>query len=58
MTFALDPAVAETPVFSSLGVGLADYQPAGSGFTVWCDDLAYDAERIGQELCPHVLVLP
>ena len=41
---------AEIPVFSSLGVGLANYQPAGAGFTVWFDELAYDAERIGCEL--------
>lgn len=41
---------AEIPVFSSLGVGLANYQPAGDGFTVWFDELAYDAERIGCEL--------
>ncbi|MEZ4445237.1 MAG: hypothetical protein R3B72_39560 [Polyangiaceae bacterium] len=40
---------AEIPVFSSLGVGLANYQDAGAGFTVWFDDLAYDDERIG---CP------
>jgi hypothetical protein len=41
---------AEIPVFSSLGVGLANYQAAGAGFTVWFDELAYDAERIGCEL--------
>lgn len=41
---------AEIPVFSSLGVGLANYQSAGTGFTVWFDELAYDAERIGCEL--------
>jgi hypothetical protein len=40
---------AEIPVFESLGVGLANYQPAGSGFTVWFDDLAYDESRIGCE---------
>ena len=40
---------AELPVFSSLGVGLANYQDAGQGFTVWFDELAYDAERIGCE---------
>ncbi len=38
---------AEIPVFSSLGVGLANYQAVGSGFTVWFDELAYDPERIG-----------
>ena len=38
---------AEIPVFSSLGVGLANYQAAGAGFTVWFDELAYDPERIG-----------
>lgn len=38
---------AEIPVFTSLGVGLANYQDAGEGFTVWFDELAYDAERIG-----------
>ncbi|HEY0138638.1 MAG TPA: hypothetical protein VGB85_31355 [Nannocystis sp.] len=41
---------AEIPVFTSLGVGLANYQNAGEGFTVWFDDLAYDPERIGCEL--------
>ncbi len=41
---------AEIPVFTSLGVGLANYQPAGDGFTVWFDDLAYDPERIGCDL--------
>lgn len=41
---------AEIPVFDSLGVGLANYQPAGAGFTVWFDELAYDPERIGCEL--------
>lgn len=41
---------AEIPVFSSLGVGLANYQAAGAGFTVWFDELAYDGERIGCEL--------
>ena len=39
--------VAEIPVFESLGVGLGSYQPAGEGFTVWFDELAYDPERIG-----------
>jgi hypothetical protein len=38
---------AELPVFQSLGVGLANYQDAGDGFTVWFDELAYDDERIG-----------
>lgn len=38
---------AELPVFSSLGVGLANYQDAGSGFTVWFDELAYDPSPIG-----------
>ena len=38
---------AEIPVFTSLGVGFANYQDAGSGFTVRFDELAYDAERIG-----------
>jgi len=38
---------AELPVFSSLGVGLANYQDANEGFTVWYDELAYDDERIG-----------
>jgi hypothetical protein len=28
-------------------VGLANYQSAGAGFTVWFDELAYDASRIG-----------
>lgn len=41
---------AEIPVFASLGVGLANYQSAGPGFTVWFDELAYDGERIGCEL--------
>lgn len=41
---------AEIPVFSSLGIGLANYQPAGAGYTVWFDELAYDAERIGCDL--------
>ena len=41
---------AEIPVFTSLGVGLANYQAAGSGFTVWFDELAYDGERIGCDL--------
>lgn len=41
---------AEIPVFSSLGVGLANYQAAGPGFTVWFDELAYDGERIGCDL--------
>lgn len=41
---------AEIPVFSSLGVGLADYQTAGAGFTVWFDELVYDPERVGCEL--------
>jgi hypothetical protein len=40
---------AELPVFESLGVGLANYQDAGEGFTVWFDELAYDDERIGCE---------
>ncbi|MEJ7728138.1 MAG: hypothetical protein WKG00_02890 [Polyangiaceae bacterium] len=38
---------AEIPVFESLGVGLANYQDAGEGFTVWFDELAYDDARIG-----------
>lgn len=37
----------EIPVFESLGVGLANYQDANDGFTVWFDELAYDPERIG-----------
>lgn len=41
---------AELPVFESLGVGMANYQDAGEGFTVWFDELAYDDERIGCEL--------
>lgn len=41
---------AEIPVFTSLGVGMANYQSAGAGFTVWFDELAYDGERIGCEL--------
>lgn len=41
---------AEIPVFTSLGVGLANYQSAGAGFTVWFDELAYDAGRIGCDL--------
>lgn len=41
---------AEIPVFESLGVGMANYQDAGEGFTVWFDELAYDDERIGCEL--------
>lgn len=40
---------AELPVFTSLGVGLANYQDAGEGFTVWFDELAYDPDRIGCE---------
>jgi hypothetical protein len=40
---------AEIPVFSSLGVGFANYQDAGAGFVVRFDELAYDAERIGCE---------
>jgi hypothetical protein len=39
--------VAEIPVFTSLGVGLANYQDAGGGFDVWFDELAYDPSRIG-----------
>ena len=39
---------AEIPIFESLGVGLANYQGAGDGFTVWLDELAYDDDtRIG-----------
>lgn len=39
---------AELPVFTSLGVGMANYQDAGEGFTVWFDELAYDDDtRIG-----------
>lgn len=38
---------AEIPVFDSLGVGLANYQDANEGFTVYFDELAYDDERIG-----------
>ena len=38
---------AEIPVFTSLGVGFANYQDAGAGFTVRFDELAYDANRIG-----------
>ncbi len=41
---------AEIPVFSSLGVGLANYQDADEGFTVWFDELAYDSARIGCQL--------
>ncbi|MBL8743294.1 MAG: hypothetical protein JNK04_19420 [Myxococcales bacterium] len=37
---------AELPVFSSLGVGLANYQDAGAGYTVWFDELAYDPNMI------------
>lgn len=37
---------AELPVFEKLGVGLANYQDAGSGFTVWFDELAYDPNMI------------
>jgi hypothetical protein len=37
----------EIPVWTSLGVGLANYQDAGQGYTVWFDELAYDDERIG-----------
>lgn len=40
---------AEIPVFDSLGVGLANYQDANDGFTVYFDELAYDDERIGCE---------
>ena len=38
---------AEIPVFTSLGVGFANYQDAGTGFEVWFDELAYDPARIG-----------
>lgn len=37
---------AELPVFTSLGVGLANYQDAGKGYTVWFDELAYDPNMI------------
>jgi hypothetical protein len=38
---------AEIPVFESLGVGLANYQDAGDGYTVYFDELAYHDQRIG-----------
>jgi hypothetical protein len=38
----------EIPVFTSLGVGWANYQNApGEGFTVWIDEVAIDPMRIG-----------
>jgi hypothetical protein len=38
----------EIPVFTSLGVGWANYQPAGAGFVVYIDEVAFDATgRIG-----------
>jgi hypothetical protein len=38
----------EIPVFTSLGVGWANYQNApGDGFTVWIDEVAIDGKRIG-----------
>jgi hypothetical protein len=38
----------EIPVFTSLGVGWANYQNApGEGFTVWIDEVAIDKARIG-----------
>ena len=40
--------VPEIPVFTSLGVGWANYQNApGEGFTVWIDEVAIDPARIG-----------
>jgi hypothetical protein len=40
--------VPEIPVFTSLGVGWANYQnAAGEGFVVWIDEVAFDANRIG-----------
>jgi hypothetical protein len=40
--------VPEIPVFTSLGVGWANYQNAGGeGFVVWIDEVAFDANRIG-----------
>jgi hypothetical protein len=38
---------AEIPVFTSLGVGWANYQDAGAGFTVYWDEVAFDTKRIG-----------
>jgi hypothetical protein len=38
----------EIPVFTSLGVGWANYQNApGEGFVVWIDEVAIDPKRIG-----------
>jgi hypothetical protein len=37
----------EIPVFTSLGVGWANYQPAGAGFTVYIDEVAFHDSRIG-----------
>jgi hypothetical protein len=37
----------EIPVFTSLGVGWANYQNAGEGFAVWIDEVAFDSQRIG-----------
>ncbi len=34
-------------VFTSLSFGLYNYQPAGTGFVVWLDDIALGKERIG-----------
>jgi uncharacterized protein YceK len=40
--------IPEIPVFTSLGVGWANYQNApGEGFVVWIDEVAFDAARIG-----------
>jgi hypothetical protein len=40
--------VPEIPVFTSLGVGWANYQNAGGeGFVVWIDEVAFDPSRIG-----------
>jgi predicted RNA-binding protein with TRAM domain len=38
----------EIPVFTSLGVGWANYQNApGGGFVVWIDEVAFDGARVG-----------
>jgi len=37
----------ELPVFENLAVGWANYQPAGAGFVVWIDEVAFHASRIG-----------
>ena len=40
--------IPEIPVFTSLGVGWANYQNApGAGFVVWIDEVAFHPSRIG-----------